>query len=74
MLLFRGTDIVKAEKVSEKIRESISRLEHVTAGHFTASFGVTELREDDTLETMFKRCDKALYRAKEHGRNRVEVL
>jgi len=74
IILFRELDIVQAKVVLEKIREGISELEHKTAGKITASFGVTEFKGDDTLESMFKRCDEALYRAKENGRNRVEVL
>lgn len=35
--------------------------------------GVTQYKKDDTLESMFKRCDDALYEAKETGRNRVCV-
>ena len=37
----------------------------------TASFGVTELRPDDTAETLLQRVDGALYRAKQSGRNQV---
>ena len=74
VILFRGIDATQAKIVSDKIRENISRLEHKIAGHISASFGVTELKDSDTLETMFKRCDDALYKAKENGRNRVEVL
>ena len=74
VILFRGINESQAKKVSDKIREHLLKLEHATAGHISASFGVTELKDDDTVETMFKRCDKALYKAKENGRNRVESL
>jgi hemerythrin-like metal-binding protein len=37
----------------------------------TASFGVTELRPDDTAETLLQRVDAALYQAKQSGRNQV---
>ncbi len=74
VILFKEMDAKQAKILSEKIREGITKLEHETAGNISASFGVTEFREGDTLESMFKRCDDALYIAKESGRNRVEVL
>ncbi len=40
----------------------------------TASFGVTGVRKDDTLDTIFARVDKALYDAKEGGKNTVVVI
>jgi diguanylate cyclase (GGDEF)-like protein len=39
----------------------------------TASFGVTALEPDDTVMSLFKRADDALYKAKGAGRNRVVV-
>jgi diguanylate cyclase (GGDEF)-like protein/PAS domain S-box-containing protein len=41
--------------------------------NLTISFGVAQLRGDDNKETLFKRADEALYRAKKLGRNRVEM-
>ena len=38
----------------------------------TASFGMAQYGEADTPETVFERADKALYRAKEAGRNTIE--
>lgn len=46
----------------------------VGAGVMTASIGVTELRTGDSQASFFKRADKALYQAKNAGRNCVAVL
>ena len=74
VILFRDTLVEDAKVVSEKLKDTISKLSHHTAGSVTASFGVTSYREGDTSQSLFKRCDEALYLAKENGRNKVEVL
>jgi len=38
-----------------------------------ASLGVAVHQQDENANTLIARVDKALYRAKNHGRNRVEV-
>ena len=40
----------------------------------TASFGVADFHRDDSADSLFARADQALYRAKENGRNRVEIV
>lgn len=74
VILFKNTTLDRAKEVSEKLKNKIEENEHETAGKITASFGVTEYQKEDTIESIFKRCDEALYIAKENGRNRVEVL
>ncbi len=39
----------------------------------TISIGVAQSDQDETPEDLFRRCDKALYRSKEAGRNLVTV-
>ncbi|MGM0623978.1 MAG: diguanylate cyclase domain-containing protein [Campylobacterota bacterium] len=38
------------------------------------SFGITEYKKDDSPKGIVKRVDDALYRAKENGRNRYEII
>lgn len=40
-------------------------------GRVTASIGLALSRPDDTLQSLYARADRALYRAKREGRNRV---
>lgn len=74
VILFIETKLQDAVISANKIRENIELLEHKTAGKITVSFGVTQYKENDTLDSLFKRCDDALYKAKENGRNRVESI
>jgi len=74
ILLFTETDIQTAENISFKLKELIQKVEHPIAGKITASIGLTQYIDGDTKESIFKRCDKALYLAKENGRNRISIL
>ncbi|MEA1983106.1 MAG: GGDEF domain-containing protein, partial [Campylobacterota bacterium] len=72
-ILFPETPKEEVKTICEKLRIGIEQLTHAKAGSVTASFGVTQYEEEDTIKSMFNRCDKALYRAKKSGRNRVCV-
>ena len=73
VMILPNTPKENAVIVAEHLRHDVAKLEHSTAGGITASFGVCEYSEGDTEESMYKKCDKALYRAKEKGRDRVEI-
>lgn len=74
VVLFKETSIQDAQMISKKIKDAIQNVEHPLAGSITISLGVTKYLEGDTLESIFKRCDDALYLAKENGRNRIKIL
>ena len=73
VILFPETKKEEAKIICEKIRVSLAQLSHHSAGSITVSFGVTQYEDNDTVDGMFKRCDEALYEAKENGRNMVCV-
>jgi diguanylate cyclase len=59
--------------LAEKLRKTVDTCEFYYEGRLvpvTISCGVSSLRDSDDSEQVFKRADKALYRAKEQGRNR----
>ena len=73
-LLLTHTDIESGHAVAEAFRREIQHLDIKHAAiklNVTSSFGVAELRESDTLETLIERADQYLYQAKDEGRNRV---
>jgi diguanylate cyclase (GGDEF)-like protein/PAS domain S-box-containing protein len=63
----------KAPVLAERLRQAIESHNFEKVGRVTASFGVTNFKEDDTDDSFIKRVDDALYLAKKNGRNRVEV-
>ncbi|MDD2969046.1 MAG: diguanylate cyclase [Lachnospiraceae bacterium] len=69
LILMPHTNISGAVTAAEKIRKEIEESIHVTAGKFTASFGVAERCPGETFRTLYKRIDDALYEAKNSGRN-----
>lgn len=66
-------DAVKtAEALREKIEQTTVVLDHATL-KLTASFGVAELTSEKNIDELLHKADKALYQAKESGRNQVAV-
>ena len=68
------TDAEGAFQLAEKIRKRIEHHAFETVGHRTASFGVAQLQDAQSLEDWLEQADKALYQAKTSGRNRVVLF
>ena len=77
VVLLYGAPVENALKVAEKIRTEVKRDFFVYKEKklkVTISVGVAFLQEGDTEATVFERADKALYEAKQNGRDRVEFI
>lgn len=59
--------------IAHKFRQKVELNRFSSIGHLTCSFGVAIHHEKETLERVVGRADEALYKAKEGGRNRVDV-
>lgn len=77
VMILPGTHLEDAVRFSERIRAAIAEIGFHFRGSpvsITVSSGVTALLPDDTAGTAFDRADKALYRAKQEGRNRCVTI
>ncbi len=74
VVLVYTRDLNVAQSVAEKLRQEVENFHFSTVKKVTASFGVSYPRDESyTFETLFDNADKALYQAKEAGRNRVHT-
>lgn len=79
VVLMPETDLDSAIIAADKLLKAVEQCQfHYQNAqvNITVSAGLSQLREDDSTDTLFQRADEALYRAKESGRNRclVETL
>ena len=69
------TDAEGARQAAERVREAVAGASVPLPGgrslSLTTSVGLALLQNDDTLQTLLARCDRAVYEAKRTGRNRV---
>ncbi len=72
LVLLPHTNLDGATTVANKIRTNIEVYSFTQLNlKITASFGVCELKEEDTDESLILRTDKFLYEAKNNGKNKV---
>lgn len=74
LLIFPGIDGKVAQQVVNRIRTSILRHEwgRIAVGlQLSASFGVSTYTYGDTFKDVLNKADKAVYKAKNSGRNKV---
>ena len=77
LILLPATASEEALIVAEKIRRKVNEKAFPTSAGplaITLSLGVAVYNRDPEPAEVIKRADQALYRAKENGRNRVEIL
>ena len=67
------TNIEQAFFVAEKLRATIEKHKFDDVKHITCSIGVCQFHKSDNKDSLFKKVDQALYKAKNSGRNRVEM-
>ncbi|MDI3481640.1 MAG: hypothetical protein PWQ97_1295 [Tepidanaerobacteraceae bacterium] len=71
IILLPETSVEDAANLADELRRLLSDMELPEIGHVTASFGVSEFKASDTVDTIIMRTDSMLYEAKSAGRNCV---
>ncbi len=71
LILLPQTSSDAAYEIAQKLRENIEKHPFETIRKCTASFGLSTFTNDDTMQSLVKRVDNALYESKKSGRNRV---
>lgn len=73
LIVIPAADSGAAHVAAERIRSAVEQAVFPEVdGPVTVSIGIAFHRENTSLEEMFSAADRALYLAKEHGRNRIE--
>jgi len=75
VVILPGARLANARRTAERLRRAIEEVEITTprgpVGRVSASFGVAEFPTYTTAPELFEAADKALYEAKDAGKNRV---
>lgn len=67
------SDLEGAVSNAEKLGNIIAEQDNSPVGQVTVSIGVTSLLSQDTVDSLLTRVDKALYQAKNSGRNQIII-
>jgi diguanylate cyclase (GGDEF)-like protein len=71
VVLLRGSPQAGAARAFEKLRLAAESYDFPQVGRITLSVGFTELQPDDTPHAALERADRAVYFAKQSGRNQA---
>ena len=74
MIIMPETDMGDADNIAERIRKTVESHIFKNIPIVTISFGVSRYSDGEDMDSFVKRVDGAMYKAKQGGRNRVEVL
>ena len=73
IVLLPTADLDKAITISENLRKEIELSEIDIVGHISVSLGVAVVKEGEDMSDVIHRADKALYLAKNSGKNCVKT-
>lgn len=77
VIVFIDATIEDAFMIADNLKERVSRdntMQLLLTQALTLSAGLTQMRADDTIDTLISRADSGMYKAKEMGKNRIHLL
>ncbi|WP_052501491.1 sensor domain-containing diguanylate cyclase [Thiomicrospira microaerophila] len=75
IVLLPDTDLENAQVLTNRLHQLIGGqvFDVLPSRHLSCSFGLTAFKRDDNPDSLLQRVDKALYAAKNGGRNQVQI-
>lgn len=73
VIMYRKTKVEDALKSTQKIKDLVEKEEIIKNHPVTISIGLTQIKENDDEDTLFKRSDDLMYDSKKNGKNRITV-
>lgn len=70
IIICKNTHLEEAEQLALRLKNLIEN-ENFKVSKITASFGITEAKNNQDLKDILADADKALYKAKENGKNQI---
>lgn len=74
VVIFLAPDLDTSKAVCERARRTIAEYNFPTVGSVTVSIGATQIADQEGVSMVIDEADKALYHAKEQGRNQVHFF
>jgi len=71
VIILEAISLKNANSLLNKFKKTVEKYEFPQVGHLTISIGFCKATEDEFPITLIEQSDRALYYAKEHGRNQV---
>ncbi|WP_457606316.1 diguanylate cyclase [Nitratifractor sp.] len=73
MIIMEGINREEIYKIARHLHRTIEKHDFFLPKHITCSFGITRLREKDSVKSATDRVDSYLYEAKIAGKNRIVI-
>jgi diguanylate cyclase (GGDEF)-like protein len=73
LVVFRNTPGLEGRNIAQRLRDRVAGAQWPHGLRMTCSFGVAEWQRGEDVAEGVRRADEAMYRAKQNGRDRVEL-